>query len=349
MNSGEAGNASPPNGRLRALTYALLLAAAASWGQPAKKQSPRVGVDHPLVTAGEFARIYDPSVGEKEQWYINDHCFVRRGEAWHLFGITNHVPIRSYDEDQFAHATAAELTRPRWEKQPFALTTDPAQGETHLWAPHIIEHGALYYMFYCAGGEDRTSYGIHLAMSPDLEKWTRYGGNPLFRDGYEARDPFVLRLDNQWIMYYTATAAPGGGNFIVAYRTSADLREWSERRIAYTDPKSGTVFGNTESPFVVRRGANWYLFIGPRGGYMGTDVFRGDSPYSFDVKDRVGHIESHAAEVVRDADGAWYVSHCGWSQKGVYLAPLSWHDGADDFDTSMSIPPSKAPANGNGP
>ena len=25
----------------------------------------------------------------------------------------------------------------------------------------------------------------------------------------------------------------------------------------------------------------------------------------------------------------WYVSHCGWYQGGVYLAPLTWHDGED--------------------
>jgi beta-fructofuranosidase len=30
-----------------------------------------------FVTAGEFRRIYDPSEGEAERWYINDHAFVR--------------------------------------------------------------------------------------------------------------------------------------------------------------------------------------------------------------------------------------------------------------------------------
>jgi arabinan endo-1,5-alpha-L-arabinosidase len=30
-----------------------------------------------LVTAGTFDKIYDPSIGEQEPWYINDHCFIR--------------------------------------------------------------------------------------------------------------------------------------------------------------------------------------------------------------------------------------------------------------------------------
>ena len=41
------------------------------------------------VAAGEFKKIYDPSVNEKEPWYINDHCFIRgRDGIWHMFGIT---------------------------------------------------------------------------------------------------------------------------------------------------------------------------------------------------------------------------------------------------------------------
>ena len=48
-----------------------------------------------LVSAGEFTKIYDPSVGESGPWYINDHCFVQGdGGAWNLFGITRQEPAR---------------------------------------------------------------------------------------------------------------------------------------------------------------------------------------------------------------------------------------------------------------
>ncbi len=34
-----------------------------------------------MVKAGEFRRIYDLSVGESEEWYINDHCFARGSDG----------------------------------------------------------------------------------------------------------------------------------------------------------------------------------------------------------------------------------------------------------------------------
>lgn len=46
----------------------------------------------------------------------------------------------------------------------------------------------------------------------------------------------------------------------------------------------------------------------------------------WDLKDKVGHIPAHAAEVVQDVDGKWYVSRCGWGKGGLYLAPLVWPD-----------------------
>jgi len=119
---------------------------------------------------------------------------------------------------------------------------------------------------------------------------------------------------------------PAGGNHIVAYRTSKNLVKWGDRHIAFTDPTVGTFGGPTESPFVVQRGKFYYLFIGPRGDYVGTDIFRSMDPFQWKLADKVGHINSHAAEVVRDTDGRWYVSHSGWGQ-GVFN--LSKNAGGD--------------------
>lgn len=301
-----------------------------------------------LLSTGAFSRIYDPGIGETEEWYINDHCFISDEEGvWHLFGITRQEPAKPLQEIHFAHAVSSKLAVSPWQKQPFALTASPAAGEVHLWAPHVVKHDDTYYMFYCAGARDAQgqldsrNYRIHLATSADLKKWTRHEENPLFTDGFDARDPMVLRVDGQWVMYYTANSTPAGGNHIVAARTSSNLIDWSERRIVYTHPREGTSGGPTESPFVVRRGDWYYLFVGPRGGYrgeygyVGTDVFRSRDPFHFDRSDHVGFIDAHAPEVVRDAAGDWYISHCGWGQGGVYLAPLHWHDGLDDADASL--------------
>jgi beta-fructofuranosidase len=286
----------------------------------------------------KFEKIYDPSVGEGKQWYINDHCFVKGAGGWHLFGITHAEPMNPMDEDNLAHATADRLTQVPWKKKPYALSIDAAFKEEHLWAPHVIVHSGLYYMYYCAGDKDHLRYKIHLATSKDLTSWKRHGANPVVVDGYDARPPFILKVGDEWAMYYTATSEPKGGNHIVVCVTSKDLINWSNRKVVFTDESKGTYGGPTESPFVVRRGKWYYLFIGPRGGYVGTSVYRSTDPFKWEPAQRAMHFRSHAAEVIRDTDGKWYVSHCGWKQGGVYLAPFEWADGLDDSDTSIPIP-----------
>lgn len=290
-------------------------------------------VSNALVECGPFTKIYDPSVGEKTNWYINDHCFIQAEDGvWHMFGITHQEPADPLHEIYFAHATANSLMQQPWDKQSFALTvaTEPPWNETHLWAPDVVFYNNLYYMFYCAGGADHTKYKINLATSPDLKVWTRSPRNPMVVDGFDARDPFLLRVKDKWVMYYCATSKPRRGNHVVAFVTSDDLLTWTNRSIAFTDPSVGTGAGGTESPFVVQRGDSFYLFIGPRGGYDGTDVFVSNDPFHWDIANKVGHFAAHAAEVVRDKSGKWYISRAGWKRGGLYLAPLIWHDGKGD-------------------
>jgi arabinan endo-1,5-alpha-L-arabinosidase len=231
-----------------------------------------------------------------------------------------------------------------------------SDGEHVLWAPHVIfrEHESKYYMFYCSGAKDRSPgvdpytqpFSISLRTSKDLKSWSprvQLQPDP-FEDGYQARDPMILwnSTISVWVMYYTSTERPGtghdAGHHIVAYRTSGDLTRWSNRGIAYTDLHVGSDYGPTESPFVVQRGDDYYLFIGPRPydrnfpggnnwkhpGYAGTDVFRSKHWNSWTNADYVGHIDAHALEVVKDVDGAWYVSHSGIFHEGLFLARLDW-------------------------
>jgi beta-fructofuranosidase len=291
-------------------------------------------------TAGAFELVYDPSVGEAERWYINDHTIFRdRGGTWHLIGITHPEPFAPFDELHLAHATAPALHGP-WTKQPYALSTDRTHHETHLWAPHVIEHDDRYWMFYCGGGPAPSQYRIHLATSDDATTWQRHEANPLVVDGYEARDPMVLRVDGRWLLYYTATSAPEGGHHVVAVVESDDLVHWGGKQVVYTDAMTGTGAGPTESPFVVERDGTWYLFIGPDWdtltrsheatgrydlrAYRRTRVLASDDPRSFTLDGLVATIDAHAPEVVVDEQDATWISHCGWGQGGVHLAPLSW-------------------------
>jgi hypothetical protein len=291
--------------------------------KPAAVTLPRVTAHQPQV--GAFTHVYNPSVGEKEPWYINDHCFIRGADGWHLFGITHAKPAAPMDEKSFAHATARSLMQAPWDKQPHALTADPARGENHLWAPHVIQRGDTYYMFYCAGSlRSNWHYRIHLATSKDLKTWKRPSANPLFQDFFDARDPMVLEDDGIYYLYYTANLDRERSHHVVNVRTSKDLLHWSPARVALVHPARGTFGGPTESPFVVKYGEHFYLFAGPDGDYHRTVVYRSPNPLHWEHAKQVYAFPSHAAEVVRDADGTWYASNSGWDVDGVYLAPLTW-------------------------
>jgi len=259
---------------------------------------------------------------------------------------TEGIPVfDNLRERQLAHASTDSLSAGEWKQRPHALVADEDRWQENvLWAPHIVRHDGLYYMFYTGGGDfDGGLFRMHLATSSDMKSWKRVESNPLFIDGFHARDPMVLKVADQWVMYYTANREPDGGNHVVAYRTSKDLVNWSDRQIAFTDPITGKGGGPTESPFVVRRGPYYYLFLSMRHGYVpgfyaDTGVFRSTDPFHWDLDDQVGSIDAHALEVIRDADGQWYISHCGWYQGGAYLAPLKWLDGQDESDTSMPVP-----------
>jgi arabinan endo-1,5-alpha-L-arabinosidase len=119
---------------------------------------------------------------------------------------------------------------------------------------------------------------------------------------------------------------------------SDDLLHWSNRRVVFTHEARGRWGGPTESPQVVRRGEHWYLFVGPSRGYDGTDVYRSDNPFHWDMEDRVAFIPAHAPEVVRDLDGGWAITRCGWGRGGVQVAPLLWNDGQDGAATNFPVP-----------
>jgi beta-fructofuranosidase len=279
-----------------------------------------------LVQAGEFQTIFTAA----EPWCVNDHTFVQGPDkTWHLFGITHPKPF-DFAKDpglRLAHATASHLLQGQWTAQEPAVTADWAKyHEALLWAPYVFRDGPLYYMFVSAGDKNSHRYALHLLTSPDLENWTRSPENPMVVDGFDTRDPMVMRVGGQWVLYYTATTTPEGGNHIVACVMSQDLIHWTNRTVALMHPSAGTFGGPTESPFVVQRGGSYYLFVCDNDW---TDVYVSGDPLHWDYGAKAGRIQSHASEIVRDTDGQWYFSNTGWMNGPVSLAPLRWHDGLD--------------------
>jgi len=289
--------------------------------------------DQPLVEPGEFKTFYTAP----EPWCVNDHTLVQGPDStWHMFGITHPKPL-SWEKDpgrQLAHATATTLQQSQWDPQPFAVRRDLEKyREFVFWAPHVIRHDHLYYLFVCVGDPgDHSRYKIHLLTSPDLKDWARSPDNPMVIDGFDARDPFVMRVGAEWVLYYTANSTPECGNHQVVAVTSKDLVHWGDRRVVFTHPRAGSFGGPTESPFVVRRGSNYYLFVCDNEW---TDIYVSHDPFHWEYAQKNTRIRSHASEIVRDVDGKWFITHAGWTSGPLKMAELRWHDDLDDAPTNI--------------
>jgi len=120
------------------------------------------------------------------------------------------------------------------------------------------------------------------------------------------------------------------------------LTHWSDPKMALVTNRKEVCGRLTESPYVFRHAGAYYLSAtGIGGGYRGTVVWRSVNPRRFDADQVVARIDSHAPEWVHvDAEEKGdillfkksrmspfspnFVTHCGWKQGGVYLAPVRW-------------------------
>lgn len=297
------------------------------------------GINYGYFRIGEFKEVHNPAWGVTDDpWCINDHAviFNKKTNRWHVIGIT-HSRKMDYKEDpglNLLHISADSLFQRPWRIHPHALTAMSEYKESVLWAPHCVFHKGKYYLFACAGGQEgahiHEAYQINLYLSKDLFHWVRYEGNPLFTDGFDARDPMVLKNGKEWIMYYTANATSKGGNHIIAAYTSQDLKHWGNRKVVFVHSREGTFGGPTESPFVVKHGG-WFYFFLCDGGH--TDVYRSSDPFRFTMDDLVAEIDQcRASEIIRDNRGNYYITSAGWfgGDYGLKIAPLVWLDGSNE-------------------
>lgn len=294
--------------------------AAADWSGvvgPATLRAMRRSAWVPLV-AGPFQRVYRPA-GTR---YLNDHTLVRGPDGrWHLYGITHESDGDPGREMSFLHATAPALFGP-WADAGDALHSQPPEGA--LWAPYVLPSGrGPWAMFYYGNTPD---HRVLRAASADLHRWRRTGGS-----APGGRDPFVLRAGEYWYLYSVgADEARELGQIIVS--RSRDLAHWTDPVVALADPVASFGWGNLESPTVVRRGEEFYLFVTRTSpaphDYARTMVFASRDPARF-AWEPVTELMAHAAEVVEDG-GEWFITSAGWTAqmgerwRGLSVAPLAW-------------------------
>ncbi|MCX6620911.1 MAG: hypothetical protein NTY38_07490, partial [Acidobacteria bacterium] len=228
------------------------------------------------------------------------------------------------------HALAGQTAGPYWES-------------AHIFAPYVIRHGGLYWMFYCGDTPGR-GQRIGLATSRDLRRWHRHPENPLITpkgnwalwgadQPSSCRDPHVWRQpDGTFRMLWVADVREPPQTSCLALSQSKDLLHWEEvgpvllRR--WSNLESCTI--KTESPCLVERHGRYFLFY--RHG-NGTKYSISDVATDWRGRDTFFLGPSHASEIF-EADGQWYITSCSRPVEdiahkhdrstGLSLARLNW-------------------------
>lgn len=125
----------------------------------------------------------------------------------------------------------------RWELGEPVLYPDPdcAWEAGGLYKSWILEFDGTYYLYYNAKNSASAPWveQTGVALSKDLKHWERHPGNPILPlgpagafDDVFASDPCVLRLQDQWAMFYFGLSSDGHARDGVAFST--DLLNWKK-------------------------------------------------------------------------------------------------------------------------
>jgi len=280
----------------------------------------------PIITS-DWRLLFKPT---EHGNYVNDHCVIKgNDDQWHLFGITNHG-VGPDTERYFVYGAGESLGGVLAERGKVCDDGNRA------WAPCVVEHEGMYYMYYGPGI-------TKLAVTHEPQHWMGHQvnvtGNPPMSVN---RDHMVIKVGDKWLMYVTGVK---DGCSCISMLTSTDLINWAFCGYALTSTKSAPLnpsWGAFESPFVVLHEGLYYLFttytVCAQEDYHNTLVFCSKDPYSFGEYTGDNHgeivvaeIKAHAGEILFD-NGKYYITTCGWNgynipfEGGVAIADLEFAD-----------------------
>jgi predicted GH43/DUF377 family glycosyl hydrolase len=195
-------------------------------------------------------------VGAAGTWIIkNDHLFelptLKKidGKYWMVYHA---YPNAGYEagpaEIGLAWSDDEELLKWRRFEKPVLSWRDGAEWEkSGLYKAGIVMKDETYYMFYNAKNSNVWPWyeQIGVAVSSDLLNWKRYEANPVIKvtkgawDSNFVADPYVVRDDALWVMYYYGY---NGKNAREGIAFSKDLFNWEKyKEPIITNGKAGEI------------------------------------------------------------------------------------------------------------
>lgn len=216
-----------------------------------------------------------------------DFTLVKKDGVYHLFYTLNDVSLpAALTQNKLGHAISMDLYH--WSQLPTVLPADPGGWDNlHVWAPSIVARDSVWWMFYTGvssvPGQYNGTQRVGLAVSSDLNVWTRVGAGPVYAatqvpwawsqplSGAPAfRDPFVMpdpAHPGSWLLYLTVSYGPDTASTVVGVaRSSGDFTQWSDVKPLTETWAVYSYNPLTESPHLFQHNGLWYLFITTSAG-----------------------------------------------------------------------------------
>jgi hypothetical protein len=317
------------------LMPAVLLFAACSLPK-LKKEKELVKHTTPEIEGNWWQVAGNPDLGEftsPEQQPVDFGIWEAADGTWQIWSCIRKTNEKGHTR-LFYRWEGDSITQTDWDPMGIAMRADTILGEAAggMQAPYVIPYMGKYLMFYGDWNH------ICLAESQDGKQFDRVFKNntaALFGDPGETntRDPMVIRVNDQWLCYYTAHPDDDGAIYL---RSSKDLYAWSESKIVSHggSPGSGKLW-LAECPHVVQYDGKYYLFrTYSYGEYANgkqirepeTNVYCSDDPENFGIDTDsllIGKLPVAAPEIIYHK-GKWYIAALMADLQGIRLARLNW-------------------------
>ncbi len=290
----------------------------------------------PVIEGDWWQVAGNPDLGEltsTEQQPVDFGIWQASDGTWQIWSCIRKTKEMGHTR-LFHHWEGDSITQKDWDPMGIAMRADTTLGEAPggLQAPYVIPYHGKFLMFYGDWNH------ICLAESRDGKQFNRIVRNhspALFGDPGETntRDPMVIRVNDQWLCYYTAHPGEDGAIYL---RTSKDLYQWGESKIVSYGGGPGTgKLWLAECPHVVQYNQKYYLFrTYSYGEYANgkqirepeTNVYCSDDPENFGIDTDsllIGKLPVAAPEIIHNKD-MWYIACLMPDLQGIRLARLNW-------------------------
>lgn len=202
---------------------------------------------------GDVTRVHDPAI-------------IKEGDTYYLFTTGRGVPVRT-SKDLKTWQSAGRV----FEDNLPAWSAEVIEGARYPWAPDISFFNDRFHLYYSIStfGSQRSLIGLATTAtldpaSPDFG-WTDHGqvlDSQPRRDSFNAIDANVV-LDDEgqpwlsWGSFHWGNRHPGGIMLLPLDRQTGMPPEDAKAESIAGRPVNWAI----EAPFIVRRGAFFYLFV----------------------------------------------------------------------------------------